>query len=85
MVCCRKIDALIIARDKTLKLAAQHTETIIPAYTHGVQAQPTTFAHYLTRARRSTGAANATPARSLSAHQPQPAGRRGARHIKLSH
>ena len=41
------IDALIIARDKTLKLAAQHTETIIPAYTHGVQAQPTTFAHYL--------------------------------------
>jgi len=43
----QEIEALIIARKKTLALAAQHTETIIPAYTHGVQAQPTTFAHYL--------------------------------------
>jgi argininosuccinate lyase len=41
------VGALIIARESTLALAAQHTETIIPAYTHGVQAQPTTFAHYL--------------------------------------
>ena len=30
-----------------MALAEQHVETIIPAYTHGVQAQPTTFAHYL--------------------------------------
>jgi argininosuccinate lyase len=43
----QEIDALIIAREKLLALAAQHIETIIPAYTHGVQAQPTTFAHYL--------------------------------------
>jgi len=43
----QEVEALIIAREKTLALAAQHTETIIPAYTHGVQAQPTTFAHYL--------------------------------------
>jgi argininosuccinate lyase len=43
----QEIEALIAAREKTLALAAQHTETIIPAYTHGVQAQPTTFAHYL--------------------------------------
>ena len=43
----QEIDALICAREKTLALATQHTETIIPAYTHGVQAQPTTFAHYL--------------------------------------
>ncbi len=43
----QEIEALILARKKTLALAAQHTETIIPAYTHGVQAQPTTFAHYL--------------------------------------
>jgi argininosuccinate lyase len=43
----QEIDALIIARDKLLTLAAQHVQTIIPAYTHGVQAQPTTFAHYL--------------------------------------
>jgi argininosuccinate lyase len=43
----QEINALVIAREKTLALAARHTETIIPAYTHGVQAQPTTFAHYL--------------------------------------
>ena len=39
--------ALVVAREKLLALAAKHKETIIPAYTHGVQAQPTTFAHYL--------------------------------------
>jgi argininosuccinate lyase len=38
---------LLIVREKLLALANRHTETIIPAYTHGVQAQPTTFAHYL--------------------------------------
>ena len=43
----QEIEASIAAREATLALAAQHTETIIPAYTHGVQAQPTTFAHYL--------------------------------------
>jgi argininosuccinate lyase len=43
----QEIEALIVAREKLLALAARHTETIIPAYTHGVQAQPTTFAHYL--------------------------------------
>lgn len=43
----QEIEALIIARGKLLALAALHTETIIPAYTHGVQAQPTTCAHYL--------------------------------------
>ncbi len=43
----QEIEALLLAREKTLALASQHSETIIPAYTHGVQAQPTTFAHYL--------------------------------------
>src|SRR6185503_10482383 len=43
----RVYGALVGAREKLLVLAEQHTETIIPAYTHGVQAQPTTFAHYL--------------------------------------
>ena len=43
----QEIEALVTAREKTLALAQRHTETIIPAYTHGVQAQPTTFAHYL--------------------------------------
>ena len=40
-------EALVVAREKLLAVAGRHTETIIPAYTHGVQAQPTTFAHYL--------------------------------------
>jgi argininosuccinate lyase len=43
----KEIDALIAARDALLANAAQHQQTIIPAYTHGVQAQPTTYAHYL--------------------------------------
>lgn len=43
----QEIDALILARETALALAARHIDTIIPAYTHGVQAQPTTFAHYM--------------------------------------
>ena len=43
----REIDALVHVRESIHTLADRHTETIIPAYTHGVQAQPTTFAHYL--------------------------------------
>ncbi|MCI8459237.1 MAG: argininosuccinate lyase [Clostridia bacterium] len=43
----------IIARIKTLcetlcDIAAQHTETFMPAYTHMQKAQPTTLAHHLT-------------------------------------
>lgn len=40
-------DALTQARGAILALAQQHVATIVPAYTHGVQAQPTTLAHYL--------------------------------------
>lgn len=40
-------DALLAPRDALLTLAAEHTGTVIPAYTHGVQAQPTSLAHYL--------------------------------------
>lgn len=39
--------ALAASREKLLTLAEQNQQTIVPAYTHGVQAQPTTFAHYL--------------------------------------
>ena len=39
--------ALTASREKLLKLAGAHVDTIIPAYTHGVQAQPTSLAHYL--------------------------------------
>jgi argininosuccinate lyase len=40
-------EALARARGALLDVAQQHVDTIIPAYTHGVQAQPTTLAHYL--------------------------------------
>jgi argininosuccinate lyase len=43
----KEFEALVVSREKLLALAEQHKQTIIPAYTHGVQAQPTTFAHYL--------------------------------------
>jgi argininosuccinate lyase len=43
----KEVQALVTAREKLLGLASRHTETIVPAYTHGVQAQPTTLAHYL--------------------------------------
>src|SRR5688572_23944591 len=40
-------DGLLKELEALAAVAGPHTETIIPAYTHGVQAQPTTFAHYL--------------------------------------
>ena len=38
---------LLQARAALQDLTDRHVETVIPAYTHGVQAQPTTLAHYL--------------------------------------
>jgi argininosuccinate lyase len=43
----KEIEALVVARGKIVAVAGRHLDTIIPAYTHGVQAQPTTYAHYL--------------------------------------
>ena len=43
----RSVEALLAVRYAIATLAERHVETIIPAYTHGVQAQPTTLAHYL--------------------------------------
>ena len=43
----KEMEALAAVREKLVAVASRHSETIIPAYTHGVQAQPTTFAHYL--------------------------------------
>jgi argininosuccinate lyase len=38
---------LLPVRRAMLDLAARHLETVVPIYTHGVQAQPTSLAHYL--------------------------------------
>ncbi len=38
---------LLTLRDTLLRLARQHTHSIMPGYTHTQPAQPTTFAHYL--------------------------------------
>ena len=40
-------DALMRTRQLMLDIASKHTETFVPAYTNGVQAQPVTYAHYL--------------------------------------
>jgi len=39
--------SLNAVRAYILTLAARHTETFVPAYTNGVQAQPITYGHYL--------------------------------------
>jgi argininosuccinate lyase len=41
------MEAMNVARAKVLALAADNADTIVPAYTNGVQAQPTTYGHYL--------------------------------------
>ncbi|MDH0617513.1 argininosuccinate lyase [Pseudomonas fulva] len=40
-------DALDATRQRLLALAAQHVDTLVPAYTNGVQAMPISYAHYL--------------------------------------
>jgi argininosuccinate lyase len=44
----RLLGALCQARAALLDLAAGHLSTIMPGYTHGQHAQPTTFAHWAT-------------------------------------
>ncbi len=39
--------AMLAPRQALVDLAAKHVDTVVPAYTHGVQAQPTSLAHYL--------------------------------------
>ena len=40
-------DALNALRTRVLAIAAKNVNTIVPAYTNGVQAQPISYAHYL--------------------------------------
>ena len=40
-------DALALLRAQLLDMAAQHTETFVPAYTNGVQAMPISYGQYL--------------------------------------
>jgi len=40
-------DALDSLRDRMLAVAARNVDTIVPAYTNGVQAMPISYAHYL--------------------------------------
>ncbi|MDM0071614.1 argininosuccinate lyase [Variovorax sp. J31P207] len=42
------LDALCDVREALLDLAGQHLGTVMPGYTHGQHAQPTTFAHWAT-------------------------------------
>lgn len=44
----RLLAALNAARATLLDLAATHTTTVMPGYTHGQHAQPTSFAHWAT-------------------------------------
>ncbi len=39
--------ALFATRKVLVELAAKHSETFVPAYTNGVQAQPVSYGHYL--------------------------------------
>ncbi|WP_213941768.1 argininosuccinate lyase [Pseudomonas sp. dw_612] len=41
------LDSINRSRAAFIDLAQNHIDTIVPAYTNGVQAQPTTYAHYL--------------------------------------
>jgi argininosuccinate lyase len=44
----RLLAALGVVRATLLDLAGQHTGTVMPGYTHGQHAQPTTFGHWAT-------------------------------------
>jgi len=41
------VGALAGLRSDLLGMAAEHVDTVMPGYTHGVQAQPTTLAHFI--------------------------------------
>lgn len=43
----RAFEKLNDARENLLSAAETHRDAILPAYTYGVQAQPTTFGHYI--------------------------------------
>ena len=58
------LEALLGARAAVVDLAARHPDAVIPAYTHGVQAQPTSLGH--TRRARPQGALKRGPSALLA-------------------
>src|SRR5204863_4124245 len=41
------VEDVLAVREALVAFAASHVDTVVPIYTHGVQAQPTSLAHYL--------------------------------------
>jgi argininosuccinate lyase len=62
------VEDLLAVRTTLLDLASRHTETVVPIYTHGVQAQPTSLAHellaFLSALERTTSRATESFARA---------------------
>lgn len=78
------LDALNAARDALLTLAEAHTDAIIPAYTWGVQAQPTTFGHWLSAHAAALNRAAEPFLSNLRPRQSLPPGRGCAWHLEFS-
>ncbi len=68
---------LLALRQAVLDLAAAHTETIMPGYTHTQPAQPITFAHYLAGRVELSGQGHHSRGPGLRQHERIPLGRGG--------
>jgi argininosuccinate lyase len=65
---------LLALREEILALAAEHLETMMPAYTHLQPAQPTTLAHYLAGIAEALGRDAARLVRALETANRSPLG-----------
>ena len=77
-------DALNGMRNRLLETASKNVNTIVPAYTNGVQAQPISYAHYLLAFNASFERDAQTDPRAVPAHEPQRDGHRGAGQFQLA-
>ena len=76
--------ALNGARDALLTLAEAHADAIVPAYTWGVQAQPTAFGHFLGAYAAALARTGRADEAGLRAGESVPSGQCGAWHLQLS-